>query len=97
MLAAEYAVLQPAGLNKMVLTDSLTAMQLWDQSEIQLLSTFPQDVQQGVFAGFSDPPRYRAALGVFFGKYGCEERPWPVRLNVSFDYLFADPTVPIAT
>lgn len=95
MLAAEYAVLQPPGLNKLVLTDSLTAMQLWVQSEIQLLSTFPQGVQQGVFAGFSDPPRYRAALGEFFGKYRCNERPWPIPFNVSFDYLFADPTVSI--
>ena len=95
MLAAEYAVLQPAGLKKLVLSDSLTSMQLWTQSELQLLSTFPQDVQQGVFAGFNDPPRYRAALGEFFGKYGCNERPWPVPLNVSFDYLFADPTISI--
>jgi len=95
MLAAEYAVLQPAGLKKLVLSDSLTSMQLWIQSQLSLLSTFSQDVQQGVSAGFSDPPRYRAALGEFFGKYGCNERPWPVPLNISFDYLFADPTVSI--
>lgn len=95
MLAAEYAVLQPAGLKKLVLSDSLTSMQLWIQSELSLLSTFPQDVQDGVLGGFSDPARYRAALGVLFGKHGCNERPWPLPLNVSFDYLFADPTVSI--
>jgi len=95
MLAAEYAVLQPAGLNKLVLSDSLTSMQLWIRSQLSLLSTFPQDVQQGVLVGFSNPPVYRAALGGFFGKYGCNERPWPVPLNTSFDYLFADPTVSI--
>jgi len=95
MLAVEYAVLRPPGLKKLVLSDSLTSMQLWIQSQIQLLSTFPQDVQQGVLVGFSNPPVYRAALGEFFGKYGCNQRPWPAPLNASFDYLFADPTVSI--
>jgi proline-specific peptidase len=95
MLAAEYALLQLPGLNKLVLSDSLPAMELWTQSQIQLLSTFPQDVQEGVMAGFSDPVRYRAALRVFFGSYGCTLKPWPAPLNASFDTLFADPTVPI--
>ena len=95
MLAAEYAVLQPAGLRNLVLTDSPTSMSLWIQSQSSLLSTFPQDVQQGVLVGFSDPPVYRAALGEFFGKYGCNVKPWPLPLNISFDYLFADPTVSI--
>lgn len=95
VLAAEYAVLQPAGLQKLVLSDSLTSMRLWLQSELSLLSTFSQDVQQGMLNGFSNPPEYRVALGEFFGEYGCDLRPWPIPLNVSIDYLFADPTVSI--
>ena len=55
------------------------------------------DVQQGAFAEFSGPPRYRAALGEFFGKYRCNERPWRRLSNVLFDDLFADPTVSINT
>jgi proline-specific peptidase len=95
MLAAEYAVLQLAGLNKLILSDSLPAMDLWTQSQTQLLSTLPQDVQDGVMVGFSDPVRYRAALTVFYDSYGCTVQPWPASLNASFDALFADPNVSI--
>lgn len=95
MLGAEYAVLNPKGLNKLILTDSLAAMPLWTQSQAQLLSTFPQDVQEGVMVGYSDPVRYRAALTTFFQSYGCTVEPWPAPLNASFDALFADPTVSI--
>jgi proline-specific peptidase len=95
MLGAEYAVLKPKGLNKLILSDSLAAMALWVQSERQLLSTFPQDVQDGVAVGFSDPARFRAASKIFYDSYGCTVRPWPASLNASFDALFADPTVAI--
>ncbi|KAF9651724.1 alpha/beta-hydrolase, partial [Thelephora ganbajun] len=95
MLGAEYAVLGPQRLNKLVLSDSLAAMSLWVQSEFQLLSTFPQDVQNGLMVGFSDPVRYRAALTTFFDSYGCTVQPWPAPLNASFDALFADPTVSV--
>jgi len=95
MLAAEYAVLTSKGLNKLILSDSLPAMNLWVQSQIQLLSTFPQDVQAGVMVGFSDPVRYRTAITIFFHSYGCTLQQWPASLNASFDALFADPTVSI--
>ena len=93
MLGAEYAVTHLPGLNKLVLSDSLAAMPLWIQSQVQLLSTFPADVQQGLMAGFSDPVRYRAALTVFYNSYGCTVQPWPASLNASFDAIFGDPTV----
>lgn len=94
-LAAEYAVLKPGGLNKLILSDSPAAMALWTESQAQLLSTFPQDVQEGVMAGFSDPVRYRTAVTTFFQSHGCTVEPWPAPLNASFDALFADPTVSI--
>ena len=95
MLGAEYAVAHLPGLNKLVLSDSLAAMPLWTQSQIQLLSTFPKAVQEGLMAGFSDPVRYRAALTVFYDSYGCTVQPWPASLNASFDAIFADPNVAI--
>ena len=95
MLGAEYAVLEPKGLNKLILSDSLPAMDLWVQSETQLISTLPQDVQDDLAAGLSDPVRYRAALDVFYDSYGCTVQPWPASLNASFDALFTDPTVSI--
>lgn len=58
-----------------ILSDSLVAMELWVQSELRLLSTFPQHVQDSVMVGFSDPARYCAALTNFFDSYGCTVRP----------------------
>jgi len=95
MLGAEYAVLKPKRLGKLILSDSLAAMDMWGQSETQLLSTFPQDVQEGIAVGFSDPARFRAAMQVYYDSYGCTVQPWPASLNASFDALFADPTVDI--
>ena len=95
MLGAEYAVLKPKELNKLILSDSPAAMKLWTQSQIQLLSTLPQDVQDGVAVGLSDLVRYRAALKTFYDSYGCTVQPWPASLNASFDALFADLTVSI--
>jgi len=92
-MGAEYAVAHLPGLNKLVLSDSLASMALWAQSEGQLLSTFPKDVQDGLMAGFSDPVRYRAAMNVFYASHGCIMQPWPASLNASFDALFADPNV----
>jgi len=93
ILGAEYAVLGPEKLHKLVLSNSLAEMDLWEKSQTQLLSAFPQDVQEGIAAGFSDRVRYRAALEIFYGSHGCTVHPWPAQLNASFDAFFADPTV----
>lgn len=95
MLGAEYAVLRPEKLRKLVLSNSPGAMYLWMNSQKQLLhdENFSQDVQDGIAAGFSDPVRYRTALETYDKSHGCILQPWPAPLNASFNALFTDPTV----
>ena len=93
ILGSELAVTNPQGLKKLVLTDSLASAKLWSESQVQQLAEFPDDVREGLMAGFGDVPKYRAAMNVFFAVHGCTVKPWPRELNASFDYLFEDPTV----
>jgi len=102
MLATEYASRHPQpwglfGLRRMVLADANPQRSLSIQSQAQLLREFPEDVQQAVMAGWTDPPRYRHGLESFFRVHGCTLSPWPVELTTSFDALFEDPTVSMQT
>ncbi|KAJ8091649.1 hypothetical protein AAF712_014020 [Marasmius tenuissimus] len=93
VVAAEYAVQRNnTGLNRLIISDSLPSDPLWIQSQVELLSAFPEEVQLDMEAGYSDPVRYRAGLTAFFSVHGCTLDPWPKQLNDSFDFLFADPT-----
>ena len=98
MLAAEYAARRPQllgffGLRRMVLTDSNPQRSLSIQSQAQLLEGFPENVQQTIIGGWTDPTKYRWGLEKFFQIHGCTLSPWPAELTSSFDALFADPTV----
>lgn len=95
VMGAEYAVLRPEKLRKLVLSNSFGAMYLWENSQKKLLSDegFPQDVQDAMAVGFGDPVRYRPALEIYYNSHGCILHPWPASLNTSFDALFSDPTV----
>ncbi|KAG7097757.1 hypothetical protein E1B28_005078 [Marasmius oreades] len=93
VMAAEYAVRRKnPGLKHLVFSDSLPSNELWDQSEGELLAAFPEEVQSDLAVGFDDPVRYRKGLAAFFAVHGCTVNPTPQGVNVSFDYLFEDPT-----
>jgi len=78
ILASEFAVQkQPEGLKRLILTDSLASSELWEKSNMQLMKKFPEDVQKGLSVGMSDPPRYAAALSVYFAVHGCRVVPLP--------------------
>ncbi|PCH39111.1 proline-specific peptidase [Wolfiporia cocos MD-104 SS10] len=90
---------QPKGLRHLILSDSLAASSLWNQSTMQLLQTFPKDVQEGVAGGMKDPVKFYAALKQFHAKYACTIRPYPPEFQRSFDAIFGpdgDPTVAAA-
>ncbi|KAF9649229.1 proline iminopeptidase [Thelephora ganbajun] len=95
VLGSELAVTKPHGLNKLILSGSLASMKLWSKSQAQRLAEFPEDVREGLKAGFDDLPKYRAAMGAFFAVHGCTLKPWPREMNASFEFLFEDPTVNI--
>ena len=94
ILASEFAVIGPKGLNKLVLSNSPPSSELWDKSQGELISTFPPSVQQALANGYADP-NYKAALLEYFHVHGCTLNPWPRGLNVSFEYTFSDPTADV--
>lgn len=99
IVAAEFAVAAPPaarGLRHLVLTDSLPAFALWMQSNVQLMQTFPPDVQQGLMAGMAQPRAYYDALRVFHRSYGCTLDPTPQGYVYALECVFGengDPTV----
>ena len=97
ILGSEFEVRrQPAGLKKLILSDSLAASSLWNQSNGQLLSTFPDDVKKGMMGGMKDPAAFYAALKVFHSVHGCTVKPPPEEFTYTFDQVFGpngDPTV----
>jgi len=94
MLASEFAVTQPKGLRKLVLSNSPPSAQLWGKSQMELVSTFPLEVQKTLANGYGDP-NYRAALLGFFHVHGCTLNPWPQDLDLSFDFTFSDPSADV--
>lgn len=49
---------QPVGLKHLVLSDSLASSALWNKSTMELVSTLPQEVQEGMAVGMKDPERF---------------------------------------
>jgi len=94
ILASEFAVTQPKGLGKLVLSNSPPSSELWGKSQVELISTFPQSVQQALANGYADP-NYKAASLEYFHAHGCTLNPWPRGLNVSFEYTFSDPSADV--
>jgi len=92
MLASEFAVTQPKGLKKLVLSNSPPSTELWAKSLEELTPTFPPQVQQALAGG---DPSFGAALLGYFHVYGSILDSWPRDLNVSLEYTFSDPTADV--
>lgn len=97
ILAAEYEVQkQPKGLKKLILTNSLASIALWMKSNMQLLQTFPKEVQEGVIGGMKNPEKYEAALRELHRVHGCILNPQPEEFVSTLSQVFSkdgDPTV----
>lgn len=100
ILASEFEVRkQPPGLKHLILADSLAASSLWNQSNMQLLQTFPEDVQQGIAAGMKDPAKVWPALQKFHAVHGCIVKPVPQEFVYTMEQVFGpagNPTVATA-
>jgi len=94
VLASEFAVTQPKGLKKLVLSNSPPSSELWGKSQVELISAFPPQIQQALVNGYADPD-FKAALFAYYRVHGCILDPWPRDLNISLEYTFSDPTADI--
>lgn len=97
ILASEFEVRkQPAGLQHLILSDSLASSSLWNESNMQLMQKFPKEVQEGLAGGMSNPKRFHAALLEFHAVHGCTVQPLPKEYTYTLDQVFGengDPTV----
>ena len=96
MLAMEYALDHPHGLQGMVVADSPASMALWVSEANRLREDLPEDVQATLTrheeAGTTDSPEYEEAVRVFYDRHLCRV-PWPDCLTRSFAQIADDPTV----
>ncbi|KAI0791298.1 proline iminopeptidase [Abortiporus biennis] len=95
ILGVEYELRRrPAGLRKLIISNSLASMELWNKSNMQLMQGFPKEVQEGLMVGLADIPKYLAALEKYHAVHGCVVKPSPVELKETLTNL-DDPTVSV--
>ncbi|WP_049623609.1 proline iminopeptidase-family hydrolase [Frateuria defendens] len=97
MLAAEHAVLRPAGLNALVIVSSPSSFPLWVAEAKRLRRDLPADVQRALDLheqrGDYDHPDYLAATEVFYRRHVCRLAVWPEEVRRTFAAVESDPTV----
>jgi L-proline amide hydrolase len=97
MLAAEHAVLRPAGLRGLVIANSPASMHTWVAEANRLRAALPPEVQATLLrheaAGTTDDPAYAAAVQVFYERHLCRMTPFPEEVQRTFAALEAEPTV----
>lgn len=90
ILALEFIVRrQPAGLKSLVLSSSLAAMRMWNESNAQLNKGFSEEIQAGLKIGMSDPNVSGPAMKAFRQRHGCRLDKFPYEYNYTLDRLFS--------
>ena len=91
MLAMEYALTKPAGLESLVLASSPASIPQWVEETGKLRARLPQDVQDTLSrheeAGTTGDPEYEEACLAFYRRHVCRTDPWPECVLRSFDFM----------
>ena len=81
MLALEYALTQPPGLESLVLSSTLSSAALWEEEALRLRAGLPADVlavlEEHEAAGTTDDPAYEEATKEYYRRHLCRLDPWP--------------------
>ena len=97
MLAMEYALTQPAGLESLILASSPASIPQWMAEANRLRKELPQEVEQTLRhheeAGTTDDPAYEQAAMVFYKRHVCRLEPWPEPYLRTDAKLMANPEV----
>lgn len=75
MLAMEYALTKPAGLESLVLSSSPASIPLWAEETHRLVSELPEETRRVLEDGDPDSPEYLAAQEVFYKRHVCRTEP----------------------
>jgi L-proline amide hydrolase len=97
MLAMEYALTQPQGLESLIVASSPASMIQWVEEANRLRADLPPDVQQTLLhheeAGTVESPEYKAATDVFYARHVCRVNPQPEFVQRSFAAIDRNPEV----
>lgn len=97
MLAAEFAVLRPPSLRKLVIANSPASMVTWVAEANRLRAALPQRVQDALTrheaAGTTGSPEYEQATAAFYAEHVCRIQPMPDEVARTFAAIAQDPTV----
>ena len=91
MLAMEYALTQPRGLESLILASSPASMSQWVEETGRLRAQLPPDVQAVLdrheAAGTTSDPEYEEAAMEFYKRHVCRADPWPESVLRSFQFI----------
>ncbi len=97
MLAMEYALTQPSGLESLIVASSPASMIQWVEEANRLREDLPPEVQQTLLrheaAGTVDTPEYLEAMNVFYGRHVCRVDPVPEFVQRTFAAIERNPEV----
>ena len=91
MLAMEYALTRPRGLESLILASSPASIPQWVEETGKLRVQLPPDVQAVLdrheAAGTTDDPEYEEAAMEFYKRHVCRAEPWPECVLRSFQFI----------
>jgi L-proline amide hydrolase len=97
MLAAEFAVRRPSGLDRLIVANSPASIPLWLAAAAALRDELPTTVNETLLrheeAGTTDSSEYLQAMQVFYDRHVCRITPNPPEVAATFAALEDDPTV----
>ncbi|RAH56309.1 proline-specific peptidase [Aspergillus piperis CBS 112811] len=87
MMGMDFAARQPAGLRRLILSNSPASVALWLESVNRLRATLPQEIQDTLqkceAEGRLDSKEYEDATVEFLSRFCCRTQPWPEELMQS--------------
>lgn len=91
MLAMEYALTRPRGLESLILASSPASIPQWVEETGRLRAKLPPAVQAVLdrheAAGTTDDPEYEEAAMEFYKRHVCRSEPWPECVLRSFQFM----------
>jgi L-proline amide hydrolase len=97
MLAMEYAITQPKGVEGLIIASSPASMIQWVEEANRLRADLPPEVQRTLLAheeaGTTGDPAYEEAMMVFYDRHVCRLDPLPDFVARSFAALATNPEV----
>ena len=97
MLAMEYALTKPRGLESLVLSSAPSDLDLWVAETGRLRSELPAEVRRTLdeheAAGTIDDPAFEEASMVFYRRHVCRTDPWPDFVVRTFQQMAENPDV----